>query len=393
VGAPAAAGVGVGPAVRDADVIVVGVGSLGSMALWRLARRGAAVLGLERFEPGHDRGSGHGESRMIRTAYFEGPGYVPLVRSAFALWRQLEAEASVELLTQTGALMIGQPDGDLVSGALRSAREHELVHEVLGPAEARARFPQHRLAAGEVALWERDAGVLRPERAIRAAAELALSLGASLVTGTRVTGLEADGEGVTVHAAGRSWRARQAVVCAGPWLSGLLPGLDVPLVVERQVMTWFPASDPARFAPERFPVFIHDLAGVYGYGLPSLDRRTVKVGIHHYGRPVEPDEPDGEVSQADVAPARRVVAETLDGLEPAPVRAGVCLYTNTPDDHFVVGGAPDLAGVTVFSCCSGHGFKFAPVMGDVAADLAVSGATAYPVAGFSPARFARPRSR
>src|SRR5437588_111710 len=201
--------------MADADVLVVGVGSVGSMALWRLAGRGVRAVGLERFEPGHDHGSGHGESRMIRSAYSEGPRYVPLVREAFGLWRELEAEAGAELLTVTGGLMIGRAAGALVAGALASARAHGLEHEVLEPAAA--------------------------------------------------------------------------------WLGGLLPGLGLPLRVERQVMTWFPADEPDRFAPERFPVFIRERPGGHGYGLPSLDGRTVKVAIHHGGRPVDPDRPDRAV--------------------------------------------------------------------------------------------------
>jgi sarcosine oxidase len=377
--------------MNSADVLVVGAGTMGSMALWRLARRGASVIGLERFAPGHDRGSGHGESRMTRTAYFEGPEYVPLVQAAHALWRELEAEAGVDLLTMTGALMIGRPDGALVAGALRSASAHGLAHQVLDPAEVAHRFPQHRLVAGQVALWEEAAGVLRPERAIRAAAGRAEALGARLVTGTRVTAVDAGAAGVEVRAGGEVYRARHLVVCAGPWLGGLLPGLGLPLAVERQVMTWFPPrSDPAPFAPGRFPVFIRDREGLpAGYGLPALDGGAVKVGFHHGGRPADPDAPGREVTEEDVAPVAAFVAETLPDLVPRPVRAEVCLYTNTPDEHFVAGGV-GLPGVTVLGGFSGHGFKFAPVMGEIAADLALTGATAYAIEGFRPARFGPP---
>lgn len=371
-----------------ADVIVVGAGTMGSMALWRLARRGASVVGLEQFSPGHDRGSGHGDSRLIRTAYWEGPQYVPLVRAAFPLWRELESEAGVELLTMTGVLLIGRPDGDLVAGALRSLREHRLRHELLGPAETAGCFPQHRLAPDEVVLREESAGVLRPERAIRAAAERAVALGATLVTGVRVEAVEAGGGSVTVHAGGEAYRARHLVVCVGPWLGGLLPGLGLPLAVERQVMMWFPARDSARFTPERFPPFVRDRIGTHGYGMPSLDGATVKVAFHHGGDPSDPDTLEREVGEADVAPVAAFVAEMLSGLVPRPARASVCMYTNTPDGHFVVGAAPGLAGVTVLGGFSGHGFKFAPLMGEVAADLALDAVTEHPIAGFSPLRFA-----
>jgi sarcosine oxidase len=370
------------------DVIVIGAGSMGSMALWRLARRGVAAVAFEQFAPGHDLGSGHGESRMTRTAYFEGPEYVPLVQAALPLWRQLEAEAGVELLTMTGGLMIGRRDGGLVPGALHSARAHGLACELLGPGEAAARFPQHRLAAGEVALWEEGAGVLRPERAIRAAAGRAVALGAELVTGVRVTAIEPDAYGVTVRAGDAVHRARHAIVCAGPWLGRLLPDVGLPLEVERQVMTWFPAPDPAAFAPDRFPVFVHEGGERTGYGLPSLDGATVKVAIHHGGRPGDPDALERAVTESDVAPAAAFVADTLRGLTPVPSRGVVCMYTNTPDRHFVVGEVGP-ASVTVVSACSGHGFKFAPVMGEIAADLALEGRTTHDIGRFSPARFSR----
>lgn len=367
------------------DVIVVGAGTMGSMALWHLAGRGVAAVGLEQFSPGHDLGSGHGESRMTRTAYFEGPEYVPLVQAALPLWRRLEAEAGADLLTVTGGLMIGRPDGELVAGSLRSARAHGLPCELLGPAEAGLRFPQHRLAADEVALWDEGAGVLRPEPAIRAAAERARALGAELVVGARVTAIEADAGGVTVRAGDATYRAGQAIVCAGAWLGRLLPDLGLPLQVERQVMTWFPATDPAAFAPDRFPVFVHERGDRAGYGLPSLDGATVKVAVHHGGRAGDPDGLDRTVTEADIAPAAAMVADTLLGLTPVPSRAVVCMYTNTPDLRFAVGRVgPSL---TVVSACSGHGFKFAPVLGEIAADLALDGRTAHEVAGFSPLRF------
>jgi sarcosine oxidase len=371
---------------NTADVLVVGVGTMGSMALWRLAARGVSAIGLERFRPGHDRGSGHGESRMVRTAYFEGPEYVPLVRSSFALWRELEASSGGDLLTMTGALMIGRPDTELVAGALRSAREHGLSHEVIEAPEAARRFPQHRLAPGEVALWEEQAGVLLPERSILAAAGLAQALGARLITDARVTAVEMGDGGVTVRTRDEVFRAGHAVISVGAWLNGLLPELGLPLAVERQVMTWFPARDPAAFAPDRFPVFIRERDGVHSYGLPSQDGRLVKVAIHHQGRPMDPDAPGREATEADRSAVAAIVRETLPGLEPWPERAAVCLYTNTPDLHFVVGRVHPR--VTVLGGFSGHGFKFAPVMGEIAADLALDGGTGHPVAGFSPGRFA-----
>ena len=373
--------------------MIVGAGSMGSMALWRLARRGLRVLGVEQFEPGHDRGSGHGESRIIRTAYYEGPEYVPLVRSAFKLWRELESESGLQLLTMTGALMIGRREDGLVRGVLRSIQGHGLEHELMDQAEARRRHPQHRLLASEVALFERDAGVLRPEAAIRAAAARAVELGASLVTGRRVTELSFEEGGVAVRAGESVYRAGRAVVAPGAWLPKLLPQLGLPLRIERQVQVWFPARRTESFLPASFPVFMHQREGTLLYGLPSLDGSTVKVAIHHEGLAADPDRLEREVTEAELRRVSALVEERLEGLDPNPVRAAVCMYSNSPDDHFVVGPHPEAPGTFLLGGFSGHGFKFAPVIGEAAAEWAASGATRQPIGGFSPTRFTAARGR
>jgi sarcosine oxidase len=373
----------------QADVAVIGIGAMGSMALWRLAARGARVVGFERFEPGHERGSSHGESRIIRTAYYEGPQYVPLVQDAFTLWRRLERESGTSLLTMTGALMIGRPDDGLVAGTLASVREHGLAHEVLDVAQMRARYPQHRLVSGEVVVYEEAAGFLRPEEAIRAAVRRAESLGATVLRRMRVEKVETGTQGVRVMAGGRTYRVRHAVVSVGAWLGGFLPALQVPLTVTRQVLAWFPTRAPELFSPQRCAVFMHETeTGRYRYGFPSLDGTTVKLAVHHEGTTTSADEVDRTIHPEDLAPIQSFVREWLVGVEPVAVRSQVCMYTNTPDAHFVVGPLPGVPVVTVLGGFSGHGFKFAPVMGDVAADLALQGRTDYPIDLFEPRRFA-----
>jgi sarcosine oxidase len=374
----------------DADVLVVGLGAMGSMALWRLARRGATVVGFDRFKPPHAMGSSHGESRIIRTAYYEGPGYVPLVREAFGLWRELEVESGLTILTMTGALMIGSPSSDVVSGALASATEHGLEHEVLSGAEVGRRFARHRLLGHEVAVHEAAAGFVRPEAGIAAALERARALGARAFTGQAVERVEPIPGGVQLRAAGRMWRARHAVVCAGAWNSaGLVDGLEMKLEVTRQCMVWFRSRTPALHAPDRAPVFVHDIGGspaLFGYGFPSVDGETVKVGVAAQTAPQDPDAVDRAIHQADLDAASNYVRTALPDLDPTPVRAVVCLQENSPDRHFVIGGlAP---GITVLAGFSGHGFKFAPVIGDIAADLALQGTTSRSIAPFSPQRFA-----
>lgn len=370
-----------------AEVIVVGAaGTMGSAALWQLAIRGVDVLGIDRFEPGHDRGSGHGESRIIRTAYFEHPSYVPLVRLSWRLWRELEATTGASVLTRTGALMVGPPDGVLIKGALAAAAEHRLSHTVLDSVECAARFPQHRLEPGEVGVLEPEAGALRPEAGVRAMAAAAMAAGARLVTGRVVDGLATDEREASVGVGGQTFTARHVVVCAGPWTPTLLPELAPTLQVERQVPMWFVADDPTVYAPDRFPVFVRQLQDGFLYGIPALDGRTVKVGLHHGGTITTADAVDRTVHPADIAALSGVVRRVLRGLRPEPVRGAVCLYTNSPDDHFVVGALPDRPNLTVISACSGHGYKFAPVLGRVAAQLALDGHAQHSIALFDPAR-------
>ena len=365
------------------DVAVVGLGAMGSMALWRLAARGARVIGFDRFDPPHDLGSSHGESRMIRSAYAEGEFYVPLLGEAFALWRELEHEAGTALLTLTGGLMIGPPEGTLVAGALASARAHRLEHRVLDAQAVRRDHPQHRVADTDVALWEAAAGFLRPEAAIAAALGRARRAGAAVHPGARVTAVDADAGGVRVCTGERRVEAGHAIVAAGAWIGALLPRIDPHLMVERQVLAWFPVSDPARFDPGSCCVWIHELGdGRLRYGFPSLDGTLVKVAVHHEGAATTADAIDRTVHDADLDPLRSFVAEHLAGVDTRSVRATVCMYSNTPDERFLVGALADSPRVIALGGCSGHSFKFASILGDVAADLALEGTTARTVEAF-----------
>jgi sarcosine oxidase len=343
---------------------------MGAMSAWRLAARGARVIGFEQFRPGHDRGSSHGETRIFRTAYFESPEYVPLLQRAHRLWRQLEEEAGAQLLTMTGGLAIGPPDGELVAGVLASARENQLPHRLLDTSEMIRLYPQHRLDASEVAVLDEQAGFLRPERSVAAAAARAEALGARLLAETQVTSIDASSGGVVIETSRGRFAAERALVTAGPWTSKLLPQLGLPLQVERQMMAWMAVDDPASFAPQRFPIFIREVAaGRFRYGFPSLDGRSIKIAVHHEGTDADPDSVDREVGDADRFPIREFARDHLRGVAGEVVDARVCLYTNTPDDRFIATSPAEMPGVTVLSACSGHGFKFASVMGELMADL------------------------
>lgn len=383
----------------DADVLVVGLGAMGSMALWRLAGRGVKVTGFDRFRPPHAMGSHHGGSRIIRTAYYEGAGYVPLARRSFELWRELARESGRDLLVMTGGLHMGPPDSPEFKGALLSAREHGVAHEVLDAAAVRQRFPQHALRAEELGLLEEEAGYLLPETAIEAALERAAALGAEAHLDTPVEAVEAVAGGVAVRAGGRTWRARHAVVAAGAWNSKLrLPGLGVKLKVVRQTQAWFRSRRPALHHPTLAPVFVRHVGPMvpgteFAYGFPSLDGRTVKIGVFETDEPVvDPDRVDRTPTPSDTAAVSAFVRAGMPDLDPEPERAAVCLQEFTPDHHFVVEPLPGAPAITALVGFSGHGFKFASALGEAAADFATEGGTELAVGHLSANRFAAGRN-
>lgn len=360
------------------DVIVVGLGGMGSAAAAHAASRGKRVLGIEQFQPAHDQGSSHGRSRVIRLAYFEHPSYVPLLRRAYELWRRLEGQTGRTLLQLTGGLMIGAPDSEVVAGSLRSAREHHLAHELLSAADLHRRFPALTPSEGVVALHEREAGIVFPEEAIRAHLDVAADNGAHLHFDERVGEWTVSAGGmVTVRTSRGTYECERLILAPGSWASELFKVDKLPLEVEPQQLHWFvPADGAATFAPDRFPIYIWDLGdGVQFYGFPADDEGRVKVAFFR-------SKVKGEVAMREAlrpcipALAQGTLVETVS-----------CKYTLTPDHHFVIGQHPDYANVVIASPCSGHGFKFASVIGEILADLAVDGATRHPVKLFSPLRF------
>jgi sarcosine oxidase len=378
----------------DADVAVVGLGAMGAHALWRLARRGVRVVGVDQFAPGHDRGASHGESRIIRTAYAEGSAYVPLLREAWRLWYELERETGQRLVTRCGGLWLGPPDSETVAGALASAREHGLEHEVLDAAEVAARWPGHRVEPAMVGVVDPNAGAAFPERGVRAAVRAAEAAGASVAVGEPVTEILPDADRPRLRIGDRTLSAGHVVVGCGAWTSRLVPTLAPLLRVVRRVMGWFAADDPASFAPDRFPVFIRsepsDPAGHVSYGFPQFDGGTVKVGLHVWPDIDEPVDPARGARPPDGADAERLggfVAAALAGLRPEPVHLATCTYTLSPDRHFLVGRRRDLPGLTVLAGFSGHGYKLAPVIGEIAAQLALTGDSELSAALFDPHRF------
>lgn len=351
------------------DILIAGLGAMGSAAAFHLARRGARVLGLDRFTPPHCFGSSHGQTRIIREAYFEHPTYVPIVQRAYVLWDELAKAAGAELFVQTGGLMIGAPDSALVRGAKLSADTHGLPHEMLNAVELRRRFPALRPSDDMLAVLEPRAGVLFPGRCIAAHLELARRHGAELRFDEPVQRWKPDGQGVRVTTSHGEFTAAQLIVSAGAWVNTLLPGL--PMRVERQVQLWFePEETPALFAPDRCPIHMWQFDGRrFFYGIPDFGE-GLKVAFHHEGESTTPDAVCREVAPGEVEAMHAVLRRFVPGAD-GPLRAAtVCLYTNAPDEHFWIDRHRDCPQVLVASPCSGHGFKFSAAIGEILADLA-----------------------
>jgi sarcosine oxidase len=376
------------------DVIVVGLGGMGSATAYQLAGRGKRVLGLEKFSPAHDRGSSHGRSRIIRQAYFEDPAYVPLLLRAYELWEQLERETGRELMTLTGGLMVGRREGELVSGSSRSAEKHGLPYELLDADEIKDRFPPFSPDPDTVALYEEKAGFVKPEETVRAHLDRAASLGAELRFEEPVLSWEAVPSGVRVETPEGSYQAERLVISPGAWAPQLLAGLGLPLEVTRQVMYWFePKRFPELFSPDRFPIFMWEPEdGSVFYGIPDGLDGGVKAAFHHVGGTAcTPETLNKEVRDTEVSRIRERLATHVPDLAGRCLEAKACMYTNTPDEHFVISVHPELEQVAIACGFSGHGYKFCSVVGEILADLATVGSTRHPVGLFSPARLKKAR--
>jgi sarcosine oxidase len=371
--------------MRTYDTIVVGLGAMGSATLYHLARRGQRALGLEQFAAGHTLGSSHGDSRIIREQYFEHPLYVPLVQRAYELWRELEGLTNRSLMTITGGLMIGPPSGTVVTGTLRSATQHGLAHEVLDAAEVHARFPAFDLRPDLVAVLDPRAGFLDPEACNAAHIDAASRAGAVVRFSEGITRWSPDGDGVRVDTADGTYFAGRLLLSAGAWTRHLLPELDLPLSVERQVLFWLdPKESAMSYDPSRFPIYAYEYTrGEICYGFPRLSR-GIKASVMHGGqRAARPENVRREVAAGEVEPLRAALRPVLPGLAAALAReSAVCLFTNTPDRDFLIDWHPDHKQVLISSPCSGHGFKFASAIGEVQAELLVTGTSSFELTPF-----------
>jgi monomeric sarcosine oxidase len=370
------------------DAIVLGIGGIGSAALCHFASRGVRAIGIDRFQPPHGRGSSHGQTRVIRQAYFEHPDYVPLLIESYRLWRDLEQRTGRTLLHQIGLVEIGPADGVVVPGVLRAAEQHQLAVESLNAAEIERRWPGLRASDPLVGVYEPTAGLLLVEECVHAHLEAARDAGAEVLPDTEVRNWSAGDGGVSVLTSRGEFAAEHLIITAGAWAGQLLAELQVPLTVRRKSLFWF-ATDAADYdVANGFPVFLFELPDGVFYGFPKLDHLGVKFAEHSGGRIVgDPLAVDREIDADEQRRLLDVLPRHLPGVSQRVTDHCVCLYTMSPDEHFIVDRHPAHANVVFAAGLSGHGFKFAPVLGHVLAELALDGGTDQPIEFLSVARF------
>jgi sarcosine oxidase len=370
---------------RAADVIVVGAGVMGSAAAWRLARAGHDVRLLDQFDIGHQLGSSHGPSRMIRLAY-DAPEYVHLGREAFRLWRELEAESGESLLLMTGGVDVGTPDALAMEGIARTYDTLGLPYERLDEAELRRRYPQLVLPEATIGLWQADYGILAAGRCAATLAARARASGAEVQGQSPVLAIAPDGDGVQVRTAREVHRAARVILTAGSWTRTLLIplGINLPLTVLQEQLAFFRVRDPVAHAPDRLPLLIHRFPETTTLGsvFPIFEHEGIKVMIDRIGPAVAPDDSDRTIDPDIMERLRAYAIALLPGVTGEILDMTSCRYTMTPDEDFIIDLHPEYRQIAIASPCSGHGFKFAPVIGQMLADLALSGETAYPTAKF-----------
>ena len=373
------------------QVAVVGVGAAGSAAFYHLAARGISVIGIDQFEPGHGCGSSHGETRVIRTAYHEHPDYVPLLQRAIPLWKALEEEAGESLYTPVGCLEVGPPDGEVIQGVLTSAKLHGLSVEQLTAKEIEERFPGFKVPDGMVGTYEREGGVLAVEPCIRAHARLGVKRGGVLWENTRVLGMSGEkGEPLTLDTGRGQVQAEQVIVSTGAWAGEWFPQLPVPLEIRRKPLVWFAAEKGAYGPKAGSPVFLYQVPQGLLYGFPAMEDGEVKVALHSGGDSYErPEDLDRNLMKEDSTLLAALVGEWLPSVNASEVvRGDVCMYTMTPDEHFLVGQSPEDYRVWMVAGLSGHGFKFSSVLGESLCQWVCDGESRLSLEVFNPQRFA-----
>lgn len=361
------------------DVIVLGAGGFGSSALFHLAQRGLRVLGLEQFSLVHDRGSSHGETRIIRKAYFEHADYVPLLERGYELWAELESLSGKKLFEKVGLFLAGHAGSEVVTGTWSAAQQHRLPVERMSPDESRRRFSGFQFADEDVVLFEQDAGFLRVEDCVRTHLEQAQKFGAEIRGGEPALSWRTTSQGVEVRTAKATYSANRLVMAAGSWTGPILRELNLPLRILRKVPFWYRTSADQYLLSDGSPCFFFERPTGQFYGFPSIDGSSVKLAEHTGGNEiVDPAQVCRDLLPEDLQNVGPFVKDSLPNLRD-PLRHSVCLYTCSPDGHFIIDRHPEFPQVVFGAGFSGHGFKFTSVIGSILADLAIEGGTALPI--------------
>ncbi|MBN8851408.1 MAG: N-methyltryptophan oxidase [Sphingobacteriales bacterium 50-39] len=377
------------------DCMVVGLGANGSSTLYHLSRTGRKVIGIDRFTPPHTHGSSHGESRIIRQAYYEDPVYVPLLQAAYEEWERLEKASGKKLFLKTGGIMLGDKDTAVVRGSKLSADTHGIPYEYLDSTSLRQRFPAFRPADDTVGLLEKEAGILFPEECIRTFLDQAITQGAAIHYDELVLNIVHDKNSIEITTTKEKYSVGSLILSAGAWTNQLLSGLhssdamhplaSLPLTVKRQVLFWFAndnAQDHDRFLPANMPIYIWEYTeGKMFYGFPDLGA-GIKIAPHHRGHSIDPDHLSQDVSQKEIEEMKDIAREYL-GMSPVFQKSAVCMYTNTPDENFIIDFHPEYKNIIIASPCSGHGFKFSSLTGRILSDMAMGNDTGFDLSPFS----------
>ncbi len=372
------------------DIIVLGLGAHGSSALYHLSKKNKNICGIDRFTPPHSFGSSHGQTRIIRQAYHESPMYVPLVKEAYNLWYELENFSGKKLLLKTGGIMLGDENTSVVTGAKLSAEMHDLDYEYLNAKELKQKFPAFKPTAETVAVVEKDAGILFPEKCIQANLEQATNNNATLFFNETVLSINQEKDHVEIVTDKNNYATAKLIVSAGAWLSQLMPELNLPLIVERQVLYWFKndnADLQSNLLPDKLPIYIWEYEqGKMFYGFPDVGD-GIKIAYHHAGEKIEPENLRKQVADKNEIEDIKQIASTYLEIEPRFNYADVCMYTNTPDEHFIIDYHPSNKNIIIASPCSGHGFKFSSVIGKMLCDMAMEQTLQFNISPFKIERF------
>ena len=359
------------------DIIVAGLGAHGSAAIYQLSKTGKKVLGIDRFHPPHDQGSSHGESRIIRQAYHESPLYVPLVKAAYPLWEEIEKVSGQALFQRTGGILLGSKDSRVVQGAQHSADVHDIPYEYLDEADIQRRFPAFRPTPGTVGVLEKLAGILFPEKCIAAHLSASAAQGAEIKYNEPITHITFHSGSVELTTAQGTYIAEKVIFTTGAWIGQLFPELQLPLTIERQVLFWLGHNGPSSL-----PIFIWEyLPDKMFYGFPDLGN-GMKIAHHHKGRSIQPDELQQDTSPEEIREMQEIASRYLD-IDPVFRQTRVCMYTNTPDEDFIIDFHPQHSNVILASPCSGHGFKFSSLIGKILCDMALERPIEFDLSPFS----------